>query len=177
MVRDKKENYAEVLLNAYNNKLLRIIWNTFGFSLGVDAKKEGLIPELKEEKFRQYAFMIIRTVAALAENEKIEDISEDDLKIAKAVYAQEKDLKKHLYIKRNSKVNCFKFLESQIISYRNEKNPAQIDADSAILNIKTEKDDEDSSISFEVSKRDLEDMIDHLTELKAKMDMIDGSRK
>ena len=30
---DKKNEYAKILLNAYNNGLFKIIWNTSGFSL------------------------------------------------------------------------------------------------------------------------------------------------
>ena len=36
----------------------------------------------------------------------------------------------------------------------------------------TEKDDEDVSFTFEISRRDLEDMIENLIELKEKIDSI-----
>ena len=63
-------------------------------------------------------------------------------------------------------------LECQIISYRNDKNPKETDADSALIKIITEKDDKDSSVSFEISRRDLGEVITYLEEIKAKMDRI-----
>ena len=77
----------------------------------------------------------------MAENDNVEDVCEADLKVAKMIYIREKDLKNHLYIKRNSKINCFKLMESQIISYRSEENPKDIEANAAILKMVTEKDD------------------------------------
>ena len=168
----KKEEYAKILLNAYKNDLFKIVWNTSGFSLGIDPKKKEHFPALKEKKFIEYAFSIIRIIADMAEDNVDEDISEDDLNVAKEIYNLEKDLKNHLFIKRNSKINCFKFLETQIVSYRNDENPQKIEVNSAIIKMLFEKDDEDSSCTFEVSKRDLEVIIDKLTELKDKMDII-----
>ncbi len=34
-----KNKYGNVLLNAYNSGLLKIVWNTSGFSLGIDPQK------------------------------------------------------------------------------------------------------------------------------------------
>ncbi|MCI8293756.1 MAG: hypothetical protein HFH53_09540 [Hespellia sp.] len=167
-----KDNYAETFLNAYHNGVFEIIWNTSGFSLGVDPRKKELIPELKEKKFIDYAFSIIKIVMDLAENKEVENILEDDLEVARIVYSQEKDLKNHLYVKKNSKINCFKLLEGQIISYRNEEDPGKIDANSAIIKMVMEKNDEDVSCTFEVSGRDLENIINDLIELKEKMDSI-----
>ena len=47
---DKKNEYAKILLNAYNNGLFKIIWNTSGFSLGIDSKRKDRLPELNEKK-------------------------------------------------------------------------------------------------------------------------------
>ena len=47
---EKKHQYAEALLQAYNSGVLKIVWNTAGFSLGVDPKRKEEIPELKEQK-------------------------------------------------------------------------------------------------------------------------------
>lgn len=108
----------------------------------------------------------------MAEDKEIENLPEDDLKVAKEIYAQERDLKNHLYIKENSKINCFRFLRTQIISYRNEENPKEIEANSAIIKMIMENDDDDKSYTFEVSRRDLGDIIEQLIELKEKMDSI-----
>lgn len=172
MGEDKKNEYTEILLNAYHNGLLKIVWNTSGFSLGIDPKRKKLIPQLKEKGFIDYAFSIIKIVADLAENKDTDDVTKKDLAAAKAIYNQEKDLKDHLYVKRNSKIDCFKLLEGQIISYRNEENPKKIEVNSAIIKMTTEKDDEDVSFTFEISRRDLEDMIENLIELKEKIDSI-----
>ncbi len=169
---DKKNEYAEILLNAYQNGLLKIVWNTSGFSLGIDPKRKKLIPQVNEKGFIDYAFSIIKIVADLAENKDMEDVTEKDLETAKVIYDQEKDLKDHLYVKRNSKIDCFKLLEGQIIGYRSEENPKEIEVNSAIIKITTEKDDEDVSFTFEISGRDLGDMIDYLVELKEKIDSI-----
>ncbi len=167
-----KSTYAQVLLNAYDSGLLKIIWNTSGFSLGIDPGRKESIPELKQKEFIDYAFSIVKIVMALAEDKDVSHISENDLEIAKTIYLQENDLKNHLYIKRNSKINCYKLLESQIISYRNEENPQKIEANSAIIKVMAEENDEDSSYTFEISKRDLGNMIDNLIELKKKIDLI-----
>ncbi|MDE5780615.1 MAG: hypothetical protein K2I03_03955, partial [Lachnospiraceae bacterium] len=145
MDKDKKSEYANLLLNAYNGGVLKIVWTTFGFSLGIDSKRKEQMTELKEKEFVDYAFSIVKIVVDLAEEKELEDIPEEDLETAKVIYNQEKDLKDHLYIKRNSKINCFKLLESQIISYRNEENPKEIEVNSAIIKIVTEKDDDDVS--------------------------------
>ncbi len=93
----KKNEYAKVLINAYNSGLLKIVWNTSGFSLGIDPKKKDLLPELKEKEFVEYVFSIIKIVASLAEDKEIEGVSEDDLTTAKDIYGKEGDLKNHLY--------------------------------------------------------------------------------
>jgi hypothetical protein len=167
-----KNEYGNVLLNAYSSGLLKIVWNTSGFSLGIDQQKRDMLPELKEKKFIEYVFSIIKIVAHMAEDKESSDISEDKLKIAREIYNHEKDLKNHLYIKKNSKIKCFRLLETQIISYRNDKNPKEIEANSAIIKLMLEKDDDDISEAFEISRRDLDEIIDNLIELKDKMDSI-----
>ena len=172
MKQEKKDKYAKVLLHVYQSGLLKIVWTISGFSLGMNPNGKEIVSELKEKEFIDYAFSIIKIVMELAEEETIEDVSETDLEIAREIYKQEKDLKTHLYIKRNTKIHCFKRLESQIISYRKEENPKEIEADSAIIRMLIEKEDEDTSCVFEISRRDLGEMIDYLTELKEKLDSI-----
>ena len=169
---DKKDEYAEILLNAYNEGIFNILCNTSSFSFGVDHRRKDIFPELKDEKFKKYILYIISIIRKMAEDKEIENLPEDDLKVAKEIYAQEKDLKNHLYIKKNSKINCFRFLRTQIISYRNEENPKEIEANSAIIKMIMENDDDDESCTFEVSRRDLGDIIEQLMELKEKMDNI-----
>ena len=169
---DKKKEYANVLLSAYNNNLFKIVWNTSGFSLGIDPKKKDIFPELKEKKFIEYAFSIIKIVADMAEDTVSVDISEDEMKVAREIYNHEKDLRNHLFVKRNSKIKCFRLLETQIISYRNDENPKEIEVNSAIIKLMLEKDDDDISYAFEISRRDLDEIIDNLIELKEKMDSI-----
>lgn len=164
MKQEKKDKYAKVLLHVYQSGLLKIVWTISGFSLGMNPNGKEIVSELKEKEFIDYAFSIIKIVMELAEEETIED--------AREIYKQEKDLKNHLYIKRNTKIHCFKRLESQIISYRKEENPKEIEADSAIIRMLIEKEDEDTSCVFEISRRDLGEMIDYLTELKEKLDSI-----
>ena len=114
---DKNSVYSDTLLRAYSSGLLKIIWNTTGFSIGIDPKRKDAVPELREKDFIDYAFSIIKIVVDLAEEKELKGIPDCDLETAKKIYEQESDLKDHLYIKRNSKINCFKLLESQIISY------------------------------------------------------------
>lgn len=65
MDKDKKDKYADILLDAYNSGLLKIVWNTSGFSLGIDSKRKELLPELKEKEFIDYVFSIIKIVISL----------------------------------------------------------------------------------------------------------------
>ena len=81
-------------------------------------------------------------------------------------------MKNHLYIKKHSKISCFKLLESQIIGYRDDENPKVTTAVSAILKLMTENGDDEESRSFEVSSRDIDDIIKTLTALKEKMDSL-----
>ena len=169
---DKRNEYAQVLLNAYNEGIFKILWNTSSFSIGVDHRRKDMFSELKDEKFKKYIIYIISIVKEMAEDKEIENLPKDDLKVAKEISAQEKDLKNHLYIKENSKINCFRLLKTQIISYRNEENPKEIEPNSAIIKMIMENEDNDESYTFEVSRRDLEDIIEQLIELKEKMDSI-----
>jgi len=169
---DKQNEYAEILLNAYHNNLLKIVWNISGFSLAINSQGIDILPELKEKSFTEYAFSIIKIVADMAENRESKNVSENDLKVAKEIYMKENDLKNHLYIKKNSMINCFRLLETKIISYRNEEDPKEVDANSAIIKMMMEKDDDDISYTFEISRRDLGDIIDKLIVLKEKMDSI-----
>ena len=82
------------------------------------------------------------------------------------------DLKNHLFIKRNSKIDCFKLLEYELIAHRSEEKPINIEANSAILKIVTEKNDMEDSHAFEISRRDLDAMINKLMELKEKIDVL-----
>ena len=107
--------YAEIFLNAYKRGLLRIIWSTSGFSLGIDSNRKESIPELRDKEFVEYVFSIIKIVIELADGREGQNMPEEDLEVAKVVYECEHDLKNHLYIKKHSKISCFKLLESQII--------------------------------------------------------------
>lgn len=164
--------YAEIFLNAYKRGLLKIIWSTSGFSLGIDSNRKESIPELRDKEFVEYVFSIIKRVAELADGREGRNIPEEDLEVAKVIYESEYDLKNHLYIKKHSKISCFKLLESQIISYRDDENPKETAAVSAILKLMTENGDDEKSSSFEVSSRDLDDIIKALTMLKEKMDSL-----
>ena len=67
----KKNEYAKALVNAYSDGLLKIVWNTSGFSLGVDPQKKDLLPELKEKEFVEYVFSIVKIIAHLAEDKDL----------------------------------------------------------------------------------------------------------
>lgn len=172
MDKEKRNEYSEILLNAYQNGVFRIIWSTSGFSMAIDPKRKEMIPEIKEEDFVEYAFSIIKIVIDLAEERVIDLKYENDLETAQTIFDQEHDLKNHLYIKKNSKIDCYKLLEYEIISHRSEDNPTDIEATSAIVKMVTEKEDDEDSYVFEISKRDLENIIDKLIELKEKLDII-----
>lgn len=59
-----------------------------------------------------------------------------------------------------------------MIAHRSEENPINIEANSAILKIVTEKNDIETSHTFEISRRDLDDMLNKLVELKEKIDVL-----
>ncbi len=172
MDKEKRNKYSEILLNAYQNNIFKIVWSTSGFSMAIDSKRKEMIPEVKDEDFVEYAFSIIKMVIDLAEEKEIDEKYEGDLETAKIIFDKERDLKNHLYIKRNSKIDCFKLLDYEIISHRNEDNPTDIEATSAIVKIVIEQEDDETSYTFETSRRDLEDIIDKLVELKEKLDII-----
>ncbi len=172
MNKEKRNKYSEVLLNAYQNGVFKVVWSTSGFSMAIDSKRKEMIPEIKEEDFVEYAFSIIKMVIDLAEERKIDEKYEGDLEIAQIIFDKEYDLKNHLYIKKNSKINCFKLLEYEIISHRSEDNPIDIMATSAIVKMIIEKEDDETTYAFETSRRDLENIIDKLVELKEKIDII-----
>ncbi|MCI8591305.1 MAG: hypothetical protein HFI88_02930 [Lachnospiraceae bacterium] len=172
MDKEKRNKYSKVLLNAYQEGVFKIVWSTSGFSMAVDSKRKEMIPEIKKEDFVEYAFSIIKMVVDLAEERKTDEKYEGDLETAQTIFAKEHDLKNHLYIKKNSKIDCFKLLEYEIISHRSEDNPIDVEATSAILKMVIEKENDETTYAFETSKRDLEDIIDKLVELKEKMDMI-----
>ncbi len=172
MDKEKRDKYAEAMIRAYQNGVFKIIWSVSGFSMVIDSKRKELIPEVKEEDFVEYAFSIINMVVDLAEERAIDEKYEEDLEIAKLIFEKEYDLKNHLYIKKNSKIDCFKVLEYEIISHRNEEDPTKIEATSAIVKMIIENEDEETLDTFEVSRRDLDDIIDKLTELKDKIEII-----
>ncbi len=172
MDKEKRGRYADVMFNAYQNGVFKIIWGTSGFSMAVDPKRKRMIPEVKDKDFVDYAFSIIKMVVDLAQEREIVGKNELDLEIAKKIFEKEHDLKNHLYIKRNSRINCFKLLDYEIISHRSEENPTKIEATSAIVRIEAEEENEEVSYTFETSRRDLEDIIDKLVELKEKLDII-----
>ena len=171
MDQEKRERYKEVLQRAYLDGVLKIIWSGSGFSMAVDSKQRKLIPEINEEDFVEYAFSTIKLVIDLAEERDVGK-SNGDLETAKLIFQKEHDLRNHLYIKKNSKIDCFKLLEYDVISHRNEEDPGKIEATSVILKMVIEKDNEEKIYSFETYQRDLEDMIDKLVGLKEKLDAI-----
>ena len=42
MDNEKRKIYSEVLLNAYQNGVFKVIWSTSGFSMAIDSKKKDL---------------------------------------------------------------------------------------------------------------------------------------
>lgn len=40
MDNEKRKIYSEVLLNAYQNGVFKVIWSTSGFSMAIDSKKK-----------------------------------------------------------------------------------------------------------------------------------------
>lgn len=172
MDKEKRSKYSEILRNAYQSGVFKIVWNTSGFSMAIDPRKKGMIPEIKEDDFVEYAFSIIKTVVDLAEEKETDDKYEGDLATAKMIFDKEYDLKNHLYIKKNSIMECFKLLEYEIISHRSQDNPFNIEATSAVVKIMVEKEDEETLYAFEISRRDLEDIISKLVELKERIDAL-----
>lgn len=171
MEKEKRNLYADVLLDAYNKSLIKIIWSTSGFSLGIDSKSKDLIPEFKENDFVSYAFSIIKIVVSIAEGKEIKN-EPIDIEIAQKIYQKEYDLKNHLYIKKNSTIDSYKMLEYEIISHRNKDNPNIIEADSAVIKMVTERGKNETTYIFEISKRDIRDIIAVLTELSDRIDII-----
>lgn len=169
---EKRNEFAKALIDAYYNGIFKIVWSVSGFSIAIDSKRKELLPEVKEEEFVDYAFSIIKMVINLAENKDIEKYEECDFEIAKKIYENEYDLKNHLCVKKNSKMECFKLLEYEIISHRNAENPVNIEVNSIIIKVMTEKDDDENAYSFELSRRDLEDIIDRLIEIREKMNIL-----
>lgn len=169
---EKRNKFAEVLLNAYNAGILKIVWSASGFTIAVDSKRKELIPEVNDEEFVDYAFSVIKKVIDLADGREEAEEKEQDLETARLIFEKESDLKHHLFIKRNSKIDCFKLLEADLIAHRSEENPINIEANSAILKIVTEKNDIETSHTFEISRRDLDDMFNKLVELKEKIDVL-----
>ena len=155
MNKEKRNKYSEILLNAYLNGVFKIVWDTSGFSIAIDSKRKEMIQEVKEEDFVEYAFSIIKMVVDLAEERKIGEINEDDLKTARIIFDKERDLKNHLYVKKSSKIDCFKLLEYEIISHRNEDNPTNIEVTSAIVRMVIEKNNDETVYTFETSRREL----------------------
>lgn len=172
MDKEKKIKYSEALLNAYQNGVLKIVWSVSGFSIAIDSKRKETIPEIKEEEFVEYAFSVIKIIIDLAEEKEIDENYKNDLETAKKIFDKEHDLKNHLYIKKNSKIDCFKLLEYEIISHRSEDNPTNIEVTSAIIKMVIERGDDESTYTFETSRRDLEDIIAKLIEIKEKIEMI-----
>lgn len=172
MNKEKTKEYAELLLSAYQNGILKIIWSESGFSMMIDPKRKDMFSQVKEDDFVDYAFSIIKMVIDLAEEREIDEKNADKLEVAKIIFDKEQDLKNHLYIKRNSKIDCFKLLEYEIISHRSKENPINIEASSAILNMVVDEKNNEATYIFEVSRRDLEDIINKLIELKEKIDTI-----
>lgn len=167
MENEKKERYAELILNAYNENIFKITWSTIGFSINIEKPEQ--FPKMKDKDFQKYIFSIINLVAKLAEKEDLDGENEKDLAIAKEIYLRETDLKDHLYIKKNSKIDCFESLEYEIISHRDKDDAQKIAATSAILKITTEKSRDESICAFEISERDLNDMIQKLDGLREKI--------
>lgn len=176
MDKEKRSKYAEILLKAYQNNAFKIVWSASGYSMVVDSKKKDLFPEIKEKEFVEYAFSVIKIIVDLVEQEAIDEKNESDLEAARFILDREPGLKNHLYIKRNSKIDCFKRLECEIISHRNEEEPICVEATSAIVKVIVEKNEEDISYMFETSIRDLNDIIGELTELKKRMQMIETGK-
>ena len=170
MTEEKRSKFIEALLEAYNAGIFKIVWSSSGFTMALDSKRKELIPEINDEEFVDYAFSIIKTVIDLADGREIAEEKTQDLEIAQLIFEKEYDLKNHLFIKRNSKIDCFKLLEYELIAHRSEEKPINIEANSAILKIVTEKNDMEDSHAFEISRRDLDAMINKLMELKEKMD-------
>lgn len=165
-------NYADILLNAYQQKILMIKWNKTGFTVAVDETKADMISEIGKDEFVDYTFRIVRKVVDLVEGKSINDLSEKDKKVAEYIYENEPDLKNHLSVKKNSKLDSFRGMETQIISYRKESSPEEVEVSSAIVKITTEDSETDKSTVFELSRRDLTELIEELIELKEKLDSL-----
>ena len=55
MTAEKRNKYAEVLLDSYNAGIFKIVWSSSGFTIAVDSKRKELIPEVNDEEFIDYA--------------------------------------------------------------------------------------------------------------------------
>lgn len=165
-------SYADILLSAYQQKILKIKWNKTGFTVAVDENKADLISEIGKDEFIDYTFRIVRRVVDLVEGKAITDLPEEDKKAAEYIYENEPDLRNHLLVKKNSKLDSFRGMETQIISYRKEFSPEEVEVSSAIVKITTEDSEIDKSTVFELSRRDLTELIEELIELKEKLDSL-----
>ena len=72
MTAEKRNKYAEVLLDSYNAGIFKIVWSSSGFTIAVDSKRKELIPEVNDEEFIDYAFSVIKIVIDLADGRETE---------------------------------------------------------------------------------------------------------
>ena len=172
MDNEKRNIYANILLEAYNKNLVKILWSASGASLGINDKNEDLISEFNDEGFINFSFSVIQRVISIAEGKILPDDESITNETARKIYEKEHDLENHLYIKKNNVADSFKRMEYEIVSHRNSDKPDIIEANSAIIKIISEKDDDEITHVFEVSKRDIRDIVDIFTELNDKMNTI-----
>lgn len=173
METEKKKTYSQLLLEAYGNDDLKVIWSTSGFAISINPQKKNEITEFKDKDFIKYIFDIFKNVSNIVEDIGVsEQIDEEDLETAKAIVKEESDLKNHLYIKKHASVECFKVFEYEIVSHMNNDDPTEIAASSAIIKIDADLQDKEEKLIFEISRRDVKELITKLTELDQKLDLL-----
>lgn len=166
-------NYIDKFLEFYQNGLIKIIWSANGFSIAVDAESKDKLQEFQDEKFIDTAFSVIKIVSKMANNKDIDfedsGLSKKYIEVAKIILDSEPDLENHLAVKRLSINNNYRVMEYDIVAHRNRNKPDEIVVNAALLKFMC-SDEEEKRFIFEVSRRDVNELINQLTELSEKLE-------
>lgn len=174
---ERLKRYADIFGDLLDSAKMSVKWSRTGYVLRTSKQLESHLKEIdknfSKKEFEQYARYIIRALKFLCNNENPKDDDDKELfpVVDELVLSPRPDLRNNILVRTTTFNTLFEGISNEIVTKRSRSNPKKVLGFSALLNIHyVTVDDEELSLTMEVSKTEIETLISHLMDVKETLD-------
>jgi len=164
---DMKNQFAEQLLEAYKNEFIIIEWGKQGYSLKF--KDDFEFDQDNKKEFINFVFSIVGNVSRILQGKEIKETDNLKISVAEEIARCESVNSETVLLKSLSLLDTYRSIEYDILTHFDKKSDKTIK--SAVLKISYDNEKETESINFDISKKEVSDLIETLNSLLEDLNM------